>query len=244
MDEKTAELRDLFVDATGEEAVTESQSRPRGSLSEPADATVEDRLTALVEEMQERYDFASSLSTADLVAVVRGFFDPDVTGADAESWSAAADAALASTLSADVDAEAVFRARMDLHLVSGSDRDAPIAYDRLRSLVSASTGADGSLTDDELAAAIASGSEDSIEDDAANDVAENGAAENDVAPETVRRYRRVAEADLVSRRANHRFRDAFTDLLTDADLSTRLAEDARRDGLTEATEDIETDVSL
>ena len=259
MDEKTAELRDLFVDATGEEAVTESQSRPRGSLSEPADATVEDRLTALVEEMQERYEFASSLSTADLVAVVRGFFDPDVTGADAESWSAAADAALASTLSADVDAEAVFRARMDLHLVSGSDRDAPIAYDRLRSLVSASTGADGSLTDDELAAAIASGSEDSIEDDAANDVAENGiaengatengatengAAENDVAPETVRRYRRVAEADLVSRRANHRFRDAFTDLLTDADLSTRLAEDARRDGLTEATEDIETDVSL
>jgi hypothetical protein len=244
MDEKTAELRDLFVDATGEEAVTESQSRPRGSLSEPADATVEDRLTALVEEMQERYEFASSLSTADLVAVVRGFFDPDVTGADAESWSAAADAALASTLSADVDAEAVFRARMDLHLVSGSDRDAPIAYDRLRSLVSASTGADGSLTDDELAAAIASGSEDSIEDDAANDVAENGAAENDVAPETVRRYRRVAEADIVSRRANHRFRDAFTDLLTDADLSTRLAEDARRDGLTEATEDIETDVSL
>ena len=30
----------------------------------------------------------------------------------------------------------------------------------------------------------------------------------------------------------------------DADLSTRLAEDARRDGLKEATEDIETDVSL
>ena len=43
---------------------------------------------------------------------------------------------------------------------------------------------------------------------------------------------------------NHRFRDAFSDLLTDADLSTRLAADARRDGLKEATEDIETDVSL
>jgi hypothetical protein len=43
---------------------------------------------------------------------------------------------------------------------------------------------------------------------------------------------------------NHRFRDAFADLLTDADLSARLAEDARRDGLEEATEDIETDVSL
>jgi hypothetical protein len=65
-----------------------------------------------------------------------------------------------------------------------------------------------------------------------------------VDPATVRRYRRVAEADLTSRRANHRYRDAFADLLTDADLSTRLASDARRDGLEAATEDIETDVSL
>jgi hypothetical protein len=62
--------------------------------------------------------------------------------------------------------------------------------------------------------------------------------------ESVRRARRVVEADLASRRVNHRFRDAFSDLLTDADLSTRLATDARRDGLKEATEDIETDVSL
>ncbi|MFB6250459.1 MAG: conditioned medium-induced protein 4 [Halobellus sp.] len=232
MDDKTAELRDLFVDATGEETVTESQSDPRGSLSESDDATVEERLIELVEEMRERYEFASSLSTSDLVTVVRAFFDPDATGADAESWSGAADAALASSLSADVDGDAVFRARMDLHLVSDADRDAPIPYDRLRSLVSASTGDDGSLTDDELTEAIASG------------VDSEAVAETDVTPETVRGYRRVVEADLVSRRANHRFRDVFTDLLTDADLSTRLAEDARRDGLQEATEDIETDVSL
>jgi len=51
-------------------------------------------------------------------------------------------------------------------------------------------------------------------------------------------------ADRAATHANERFRDAFADLLTDADLSGRLASDSREDGLREATEDIETDVSL
>ncbi|MFA1609545.1 conditioned medium-induced protein 4 [Halobellus rubicundus] len=233
MDDKTAELRDLFVSTTGEETVTESQSDPRGSLSSADDATVDERLTELVEEMRERYDFASSLSTADLREVVRGFFEPEIDGAGPESWSRDADAALAASLDTDADADDIFRARMDLHLVAATDRDAPFPYERLRALVSRASDEGGVGTGADV-------------DDV--DLAESLAASEgvDSAPdaETVRRYRRVAAADLASRRASHRFRDAFAELLTDADLSTRLAEDAREDGLREATEDIETDVSL
>jgi hypothetical protein len=70
------------------------------------------------------------------------------------------------------------------------------------------------------------------------------AADAEIDRETVARYRRVAEADVESIRASDRFRDEFEELLTDAELSARLARDAREDGLQEATEDIETDVSL
>ncbi|MFD1598657.1 conditioned medium-induced protein 4 [Halobellus rarus] len=236
MDEKTAELRDLFVETTGEETVTESQSTPRGTMgSDRDDEAVDDRVTELIETMRERYEFASPLATPDLRRVVRAFFDPDAGAADAESWSAEADSALADSLAADVDGGDVFRARMDLHLVGDADRDGPVPYDRLRRRVLESA-EDGfgpvrtDLDDDALAAELAAA------------VDEETAAALD--PEAVRRARLVVEAELASRQVNHRFRDAFTDLLTDADLSTRLATDARRDGLKEATEDIETDVSL
>jgi hypothetical protein len=230
MDEKTAELRDLFVETTGEESVTESQADARGSLSTESDeGAVDERLADLIAAMRDRYEFTTSLSTSDLRRIVRGFFDPDAAGAEQKSWSREADAALAASLDADADAEAVFRARMDLHLVSESDREAPFPFERLRRLVLDGGRDGGSERSDDAALAA---------------VLEEAADVGDVDAGTVRRYRRVVEADLASRRVNHRFRDAFTDLLTDADLSTRLAEDARRDGLKEATEDIETDVSL
>jgi len=242
MDDKTTELRDLFVETTGEETVTESQSTPRGSLGSDRDeGSVDDRLDELIEAIREREGFSSSLSTTDLRRVVRAFFDPDAAGADSGTWSHEADAAVASSLSADgdgdaesgsvdaesdpIDAEDVFRARMDLHLVSDADREAPVPYERLRRLVSESP----PDADDEALAA---------------ELSDAAGVSADVSPESARRYRRVVEADIASRRVNHRFRDAFSNLLTDADLSTRLAEDARRDGLREATEDIETDVSL
>ena len=235
MNDKTAELRDLFVETTGEEAVTERQTAGRGSLSsEEADAdAVADRLPDLVSEMADRYEFGSDLSESDLCRVVRAFFDPE-TAEGAASWSADADAAVAESLQADADAETVFRTRMALHLVTDADRDAPFSYAALRALVSAAASADDAAETDRNAV-------DAARDDAALAAALPG---DDVDPATVGRYRRVAEADLASRRVNHRYRDAFADLLTDADLSSRLASDARRDGLEAATEDIETDVSL
>jgi hypothetical protein len=223
MDDRTAELRDLFVETTGEESVTESQTAATGSLSTDADAddTVDERLPALVAEMADREEFDADLPEPDLRRVVRAFFRRDGDGeVDTPSWSADADAAVAASLSTDADAEAVFDARMALHLVADADREAPVPYGVLRRLVL--DAADTDAPDTELAAALP----------------------GDVDPDTARRYREVVAADLASRRVNHRYRDAFADLLTDAALSTRLAADARRDGLEEATEDIETDVSL
>ena len=54
----------------------------------------------------------------------------------------------------------------------------------------------------------------------------------------------VIHNDRLGRETVCSVRDAFRDLLTDADIEGSLASDAREDGLRDATEDIETDVSL
>ena len=70
------------------------------------------------------------------------------------------------------------------------------------------------------------------------------AEEYDVDSETIRRYRLVAAAKEESRAANDRYRDEFDSLLADADLASRMATDVREDGLEDATEGMETDVSF
>ncbi len=60
----------------------------------------------------------------------------------------------------------------------------------------------------------------------------------------LRRYRRVAAAKDESRAANDRYRDEFDDILADSALSRRMATDVREDGLEDATEGMETDVSF
>jgi len=174
MDDKTAELRDIFLDATGAETVTERQAERRGSLVDVDDPeAIDARLRDLVATMRERYDFASDLDSGAYVRLIRGFY----AGND--------DDTLADALG--IEPEAVRRARFDCHLVRDRDR-------------------------------------------------------GDDAPDAIRE--RAVAADREATRANDRFRDAFIDLLTDADLSGRLASDSREDGLREATEDIETNVSL
>lgn len=70
------------------------------------------------------------------------------------------------------------------------------------------------------------------------------AEEYDVDPGDVERYREVAAARDESRAANDRYREEFDSMLADADLRSRLAEDVREDGLEDATEGMETDVSF
>jgi transposase-like protein len=122
--DKTDELRDIFMDVTDEETVTETQEDPRGSLAEDAAReTDEEQLRSVIQEMREQLEFATDLADDDLVRVVRGFYEGE------------SDAAIADAL--DVSRDVVFRARMDLHLVRDRDTDAPFDLDRLRELLDA-----------------------------------------------------------------------------------------------------------
>ncbi|MFC4357010.1 conditioned medium-induced protein 4 [Halobium salinum] len=198
MDEKTEELRDIFIDTTGGDTVTERQEESRGSLADERDPS--ERVEELVALMREEYAFVSGLDDAALVEVVRRYHD----GEDDDAIAAAM----------DLDAATVFDARMDLHLVRETDRDAPFELSRLRTMVVED------VPEEERAAALS------------------------VSEAELAHYTAVVHADRRSTRANDRFRDEFAELLTDSDLSDSYAKGAHEDGLREAAEDIETDVSF
>ena len=120
MDDKTAELRDIFIEATGSETVTESQSESPGSLTDSAQ-DVDERLEELIERMRDRYSFETELDDETLVRIVQGFYTDH------------SDREIAAELG--VDAETVLKARLDLHLVSEADRNAEFELDELRRLV-------------------------------------------------------------------------------------------------------------
>lgn len=198
MDKKTEELRELFVDVTDAETVTERQADPRGSIAE--DEADRDRLGEIVARMREEFDFDTSLSDDALVTVIEGFYGED------------SDTAIAEEL--DVSRDTVFRARMDLHLLREGDADAPFDLADLRDLLA--------------------------EDVSTKDIAE----ELDVSADTVRRYRRVIRAREEARNVSDRFRSEFEDAIADADLTARLTSDMKEDGLKDATDGMETNVSF
>ena len=207
MDERTENLRDVFIDATGAETVTSEQEESPGSLTDRDESAVDERLGELLAALRDRdSSFATDLDDDAYKRVVRGFY------ADED------DATIAADLS--VDEATVRRARLDCHLVRESDREGPADYTALKRRI---TETDGELDEE---------------------TTETLAAEFDAEPETVDRLAAVAAAELASARANGRFHDEFRDLLTDAAITDSYAGDARDDGLRDATEDIETDVSL
>ena len=219
MDEKTAELRDIFVETTGSDTVTERQAESPGSLTDRDEAAVRERVGELIAAMRERYDFSTDLDDAAYARIARARFELDDDAAIATALAAGDDAGGEGDdhEPVAVDADAVRDARFDLHLVREADRevdDAPFEYADVKSL----TAEGRSIVD--CAEAL------------------------DADPDAVAKYARVARVDLTSTRANDRFRDEFRDLLTDAEIEGNHAETARDDGLKEATEDIETDVSL
>ncbi|AJF25584.1 conditioned medium-induced protein 4 [Haloarcula sp. CBA1115] len=111
MDEKTEELRDIFMDVSDEGAVTESQEASRGSLADTDEAGVADRLGDVIARMRERYEFRTDLADESLVTVVRLFYE----GSD--------DATIAAEIGADEPD--VVEARLDLHLLRDEDTEAP-----------------------------------------------------------------------------------------------------------------------
>ncbi|WP_336035920.1 conditioned medium-induced protein 4 [Halobacterium yunchengense] len=118
MDEKTEELRDIFMDVADDETVTESQEDTHGSLASAED--VEARLREAVADMRDTLDFDTDLDVDDLATVVEQFYAGDT------------DAEIAARLDADADPETVARARLDLHLLREADTDAPFDLATLR----------------------------------------------------------------------------------------------------------------
>lgn len=102
MDEKTEELRDIFLDVADDDSVTESQEDDRGSLTDSG-GSVDERLGAVLATLREKFGFETSLSTDQRRTLIRQFYD------------GVPDDELASVL--ETDTETVFRARMELHLV-------------------------------------------------------------------------------------------------------------------------------
>jgi hypothetical protein len=194
MDDKTRELRDIFIDVSGEETVTERQREERGSLADADDDTVRRRLRDLVGDLQDHHDFETDLPVDAYCTLIRGFYDGDD------------DAELAARL--DVSEAVAVDARLDCHLFDDRDFDSPLA--------------DADLSRDDRVLA----------------------AEHDATTAAVAHYRRAVEAKAASQRVSRRFRDAFEELLTDADLAANMTEEVKDDGLDEAAEDIETDVSF
>jgi hypothetical protein len=200
MDEKTEELRDIFVSVTDEDTVTESQEETHGSLASEEELGA--RLETTISDMREDLEFATSLDDDELATVVRGFYAGD------------SDTDIARRLGDESKAKTVGRARVDLHLLRDDDTDAPLDLDSLRRL----DDEDGSL--EAIATAL------------------------DVSESTARRYRRVVRTQDEIQRVNDRYRAEFETLLRDREISERLTSDVHEDGLDEATEGQETDVTL
>lgn len=98
-------LRDLYSRLGGPAEFVELQEEPRGTVR--SDREVSREIEVLVGEMRERFGFRTTLSDADLVRVVRGFYD------------GRADDAIAADL--DVSSDVVLRARLALQLFDASD---------------------------------------------------------------------------------------------------------------------------
>ena len=116
MEEKTEELRDIFLSVSDEETVTESQTESHGSLTDEGES-VERRLDDVLDRLREKFGFETDLSDEQRRELIEQFYDDST------------DAELAATL--DCEDATVFAARMELHLVrdsepplDGSDLDA------------------------------------------------------------------------------------------------------------------------
>ena len=196
MDEKTEELRDIFLSVSNEETVTESQADDRGSLTDES-GSVDERLQEVLDQLRRKFGFETDL-TDDQRRELVGLFYEDRS-----------DSAIASEM--NIDAATVFEGRLELHL----------------------------LRDDEPA--VDEAVVERLQEDADP---ETVAEETGTDHETVERAAAIVDSRQRSRRASHRFRTAFEEILTDADLMGQFAADAHDDGLDDATEGAEVDVEF
>jgi DNA-directed RNA polymerase specialized sigma24 family protein len=124
MDEKTEELRDLFLDVSEDETVTESQQNAHGSLA--SDDEIDARLTSAVARMRDDLGFTTDVEDDVLAAIVRAYYE----GADDEE--------IAANLDVDLPPQGVRAARLDLHLLRPEDTETDFDLAALRELADAS----------------------------------------------------------------------------------------------------------
>ncbi|MBV0925716.1 conditioned medium-induced protein 4 [Halomicroarcula limicola] len=136
MDEKTEELRDIFMDVSEEGTVTESQEATHGTLADVDETELDDRLVDVISRMRERYEFRTDLGDDALVTLVRAFYEGREDDDIADELGVAAAAAT--------------DARLDLHLFRDSDTDADFDVTAFRRRI-----VEDDPTDDELVAAFA-----------------------------------------------------------------------------------------
>lgn len=113
-----------------------------------------------------------------------------------------------------VEQDVIVNARLDLHLIRESDRHEEISHEELQNVLK--EGLDTGAIADKFG----------------------------VDEPTIDRARAVLEAEDEARRASHRYQIEFEDFLPDTVISVRHTSDVREDGLEDATEGMETDVSL
>jgi len=110
MEEKTEELRELFLDVTDEETLTESQEEGRGSLAGES-GPIDERIEAVIAQIDERFGVETPLSSEAECRLIKLFYAGE------------SDAEIASAL--EVTENKVFDARMELLLVRDSDIPEP-----------------------------------------------------------------------------------------------------------------------
>ncbi|AWB27781.1 conditioned medium-induced protein 4 [Halococcoides cellulosivorans] len=165
----------------------------------------------------------------DLLAVVEQIedafdrsvaFDDDTVATLIEAFYAGDDdTTIAETC--EIDPESVFETRMALHCYRESD--SPLDLDRVAETLSLADTAIDEVSDDDRDRAA-----DALDADRA----------------AIDRAIGVLRARREARSVSHRFRTAYEDVLPDTDISESLTASIKEDGLDEAAEDIETDVSL
>ncbi len=118
MDEKTKQLRELFMDVAGDTTITESQAAGRGTLQTATD--VDSKLRAVIALLLDSYDVRTSIPIDDLVVVVKRFYE------------GATDAEIATELEVSVSPKTVSRARINLHLITDDDKHPSFDYAAFR----------------------------------------------------------------------------------------------------------------
>lgn len=124
------------------------------------------------------------------------------------------DSEISDALEKNVSPGTVTRARINLHLVTEDDKNPSFDFESFRAHVS------NSIPIAEIA------------------------SEFDISETTARRYRQIVEIETERRLVGDRYRDEFSRIIEDRDLSDQLTKEIHESGLEDATEGLETNVSF